>query len=235
MTTAPIIITGAGQRLGESAALFLQQKGYKIVITYRTEREKFTHWQERGIDCIPADFSSNAGVQGFIKVIEQRYNSIRAIIHNASSWWPDDGEDDNALFDAMMQVHAKAPYVINKALASMLNGEKADIIHMTDFVAQVGSPKHIAYAASKAALENLTFSFARLLAPKVKVNAIAPALLKFNQEDSASYREKALTKSLLQNEPGWQESNDAILHLLQSDFITGRVMPLDGGRHLNFP
>mgnify|MGYP006187188965 FL=1 len=90
----------------------------------------------------------------------------------------------------------------------------------------------MAYAASKAALENLTFSFAKALAPKVKVNAIAPALLMFNSDDDNEYREKALKKSLLQIEPGANEMTNTVVYLLNSRYITGRVLALDGGRPL---
>jgi dihydromonapterin reductase/dihydrofolate reductase len=111
----------------------------------------------------------------------------------------------------------------------------ADIIHISDFVASVGSEKHQAYAASKAALENLTFSQARLLAPKIKVNAIAPALLMFNQGDDDAYKQKALAKSLLGIEPGPGEVLATIQYLLQSRYVTGRVLALDGGRQLKLP
>ena len=93
----------------------------------------------------------------------------------------------------------------------------------------------MAYAASKAALENLTYSFARALAPNVKVNAIAPALLMFNQHDDEPYRQKALRKSLLQCEPGAEEMSNAVQYLLNSRYITGKVIALDGGRQLNLP
>jgi len=108
-------------------------------------------------------------------------------------------------------------------------------LHITDQVATIGSFKHMAYAASKAALENLTFSMARDLAPAVKVNAIAPALIKFNDWDDAQYREKALQKSLLGIEPGEACFSETVLFLLQNNYITGRVIPLDGGRHLKLP
>lgn len=230
----PVIITGGAQRLGLHAAKTLCQKGYQVVITYRQPRPELAQWRQDGIEAIQADFSTDAGIDEFIQQVKQRFTGIRAIVHNASSWWTDDPQRPNDIFDAMMQVHAKAPYLINMQLADLLNGDKADIIHLSDLVAQLGSDKHIAYAASKAALENMVYSFARQLAPRVKVNGIAPALLKFNDEDSAEYREKSLKKSLLQNEPGWRESTETILYLLQSDFVTGRILSLDGGRHLNF-
>ena len=234
----PIIITGGAQRLGLAAALALNEQGYKVVISYRTARAEIAELESKNIDCIQADFSDDSGVYQFIDTIKQRYQHIRAIVHNASTWSPDP-KDNNLeqsakVFDDMMQIHAKAPLLINKALQGYMQ-KGGDIIHISDQVADLGSMKHLAYAASKAALENLTTSFARQLAPDVQVNAIAPALIIFNEWDDAQYREKALKKSLLGIEPGVGCFVDSVLFLLQNNYITGRVLPLDGGRHLQLP
>ena len=135
------------------------------------------------------------------------------------------------LFHKMMQVHASAPYQINMACKDMFS-QHANIIHMTDYVQDKGSSKHVAYAASKAALHNLTLSFAGMLAPKVKVNSIAPSLLMFNENDSDAYKQKALAKSILGVCPGAQEAVKAVNFLLNSDYITGQTIHLNGGRHL---
>ncbi|WP_102798022.1 dihydromonapterin reductase [Bowmanella denitrificans] len=235
MKQAPILITGAAQRIGLYCAKALHQQGHQVVISYRRYRPLIDELQNSGIDCIQADFASAKGVQTFIEQVQGRYSELRAIIHNASDWHADNDSDPDGVFDAMMTIHAKAPFLINQALSPLLCAEKADIIHMTDFVAQTGSAKHMAYAASKAALENLTLSFARKLAPGIKVNAIAPALICFNEWDDAAYRQKTLQKSLLGIEPGEQEVLKTIDWLLSSDYVTGRVIPLDGGRHLNLP
>ncbi|ENL2988856.1 SDR family oxidoreductase, partial [Escherichia coli] len=102
----------------------------------------------------------------------------------------------------------------------------------TDYVVERGSDKHVAYAASKAALDNMTRSFARKLAPEVKVNSIAPSLILFNEHDDAEYRQQALNKSLMKTAPGEKEVIDLVDYLLTSCFVTGRSFPLDGGRHL---
>lgn len=133
------------------------------------------------------------------------------------------------------QVHVSAPYLLNLALEPLLlasHAMHADIIHVGDYVSSRGSKKHIAYAASKAAQDNLTQSFASKLAPKVKVNSLAPALVLFNEDDDDDYRRKALDKSLMQREGGLDEFQHAIDFLLQSHYVTGRVLPMDGGRHL---
>lgn len=236
---APVIITGGGQRLGLATALHLAQSGYKVIITYRSNTKNLPQLEQAGVECIQADFSSIEAVEGFIKWVTQRYSTLRALIHNASDWVPEAKADNPAeLFDRMMCIHAKVPYLLNRALAPLLtnyhsdSGKVADIIQMTDFIVEKGSRKHIAYAASKAALHNLTKSFAAQLAPKVKVNEIAPALLMFNEQDDDEYKAKALKKSLMQCAPGEQEGVNAIEYLLNSEYLTGRVLHLDGGRHL---
>ena len=174
----------------------------------------------------------------FAHELKRRFRSLRAVIHNASEWMPESRKhSDSNILEKMLNVHVTAPYLINQECGELLHryGEmhgQADIIHMSDYVTGTGSKKHIAYAASKAALDNLTLSFAAKLAPLVKVNSIAPALLMFNQNDDAVYRQKALKKSLLGITPGEAEGVSAIRYILESRYLTGKVIALDGGRHL---
>lgn len=240
-----IIITGAAQRLGLHCALALQAAGYNVVATYRSDKPGVATLRSAGVQCIQVELTDLAALTRFISDIHQQYTSLRAVIHNASDWHKDlpqhDAADalaaDASLFDTMQAIHARVPYLLNRAFSSLLQAENGitDIIHLTDYVASVGSDKHMAYAASKAALENLTYSFARALAPKIKVNAIAPALLMFNQHDDAEYRARALNKSLLQVAPGAEEMSATVQYLLNSRYITGKVIELDGGRALKQP
>ncbi len=230
-----VIITGGAQRLGLAIAEKLNADGYQVIITYRTPRTSLSLIEEKGIRCVQADFSSDQGVGGFIDWIHSNVHSLRAIIHNASDWIGESADAEPAqIFSRMMQIHASAPYQINLAIQDLLTNseEVADIIHMTDYVQDKGSKKHIAYAASKAALQNLTLSFSTKYAPKVKVNSIAPALVMFNEHDSQEYKQKALKKSLLETCPGAKEAVAAVDYLLNSEYITGRTIHLDGGRHL---
>ena len=235
----PVIITGGAQRLGLATACALQQKGYQVVITYRRHRPVLDELQARGIDTIHADFGDEKGVLNLAAALRNRFRSLRAIIHNASEWIPEgNDQNDESIMQRMLNTHVMAPYLINQECGGMLtrHGEKhgyADVIHMSDYVATTtGSKKHIAYAASKAALDNLTLSYASKLAPWVKVNSIAPALLMFNQDDNDEYRQKAMKKSLLGIVPGASEGVSTIEYILESRFLTGKTIALDGGRHL---
>ena len=233
----PILITGASQRVGLAIAKDLLAQGEAVIITYRTHKPAVDALTKSGATAIQADFSTDDGIARCIDEIKTNTKGLRAIIHNASQWDSEKQQTNYAyLFDQMMQIHAKAPYLLNMGLSSLLsnpNGQ-ADIIHMTDFVQDAGSDKHLAYAASKAALHNLTLSFARLLAPEVKVNTIAPALLMFNEHDDEAYKQKALAKSLMACEPGAEAAVDAVNYLLKSTYVTGESLQVNGGRHLKF-
>ncbi|WP_412971773.1 dihydromonapterin reductase [Glaciecola sp. MF2-115] len=233
--TSPILITGGAQRLGLAIAKDLLAQQHKVIITYRTKKPAVDELKALGAVTIQADFATQEGISSLISDVKSYTKHLRAVIHNASDWDQEaDANDYNLLFQKMMQVHANAPYQLNLAFQNMLssNNVVSDIIHMTDFVQLKGSKKHIAYAASKAALHNLTLSFSALLAPKVKVNSIAPALVMFNDHDSPAYRAKALKKSLLEICPGPQEAVKAVNYLLSSEYMTGQTLHLDGGRHL---
>ena len=231
----PIIITGGTQRLGLAMALNLLDQGHELIISYRTKKPSCERLQQLGAKLIQADFANQQGIEDFVQQVRKASQSVRAIIHNASDWAAEGSDVAPAvLMERMMQIHVQAPYQINLALESHLLASEAgaDIIHMTDYVQDTGSKKHLAYAASKAALHNLTLSFATRFAPQVKVNSIAPALLMFNEDDSEEYKAKALKKSLLEICPGAQEAVDGMNYLLNSSYITGRTLHLDGGRHL---
>jgi dihydromonapterin reductase/dihydrofolate reductase len=225
-----------GKRVGLHLARTFLDRGQPVIGTYRTRRKDLDELEARGATLLPCDFDAADDVPALIRKVEELTPRLRAIIHNASDWLPETAKlPPRTIFERMMRVHAGAPYEINLALADCLRAqapEPADIIHIGDYVSSRGSRKHIAYAASKAAQDNLTLSFAALLAPNIKVNSIAPALVLFNPDDDEAYRRKALAKSLLGREGGLLEMQRQVDFLLESTYLTGRIIPMDGGRHL---
>ena len=231
--TAPILITGASQRIGLHCAERLLDEGQPVIVSYRTPRASLDRLRERGALALPADFSGAASILDFIATLKQHTNALRAIVHNASDWHSETPGEEAAVFQQMFEVHMLAPYLINTHCAELLrHGGPADIVHISDDVTRVGSKKHIAYAASKAGLDNLTLSFASRLAPAIKVNGIAPALIQFNEDDDEEYRRKALAKSALGIEPGAEVVYQSLRYLLDNPYVTGTTLSVNGGRHL---
>ncbi len=236
MSASPILITGGAQRLGRHCAERLVDEGHPVIVSYRHEREELAALRARGIVTLQADFDSQAGIEDFLERLRAETSSLRAIVHNASDWAPDvSGPEAGDNFERLFRVHMLAPYLINLGARELLEacGEPMrDIVHMTDFVASRGSRKHAAYAASKAGLENLTLSFAAMYAPSIQVNAIAPAMIMLNEGDDAAYAEKAKAKSAMGLIPGPGVIHQSLRYLLDNRYVTGIILPVDGGRHL---
>lgn len=230
----PILITGVGQRVGLHLARTFIGRGQPVIGTYRSQRDSIDELETLGVELHRCDFYEAAQVQALIDAVAAKHNRLRAIFHNASDWLPDEADyPPEEILRRMMAVHVTAPYRINLGLAGLLKaGAPSDIVHLGDHVSGRGSKKHAAYAASKAAQDNLTLSFAAMLAPEVKVNTIAPALVLFNEDDDAEYRERTLRKSLMQREGGLAEMQHQVDYLLGSHYVTGRIIHMDGGRHL---
>lgn len=232
----PVLITGVGQRVGLHLAQTFLGRGVPVIGTWRSERPGLGPLRAAGAELHRCDFYRQPQLERLITEITGRHRRLRAVIHNASDWLPDDGGPSAAeVMQRMLQVHVSAPYQLNLALAPLLQAcsdGHADIVHVGDYVSGRGSRKHAAYAASKAAQDNLTLSFAARLAPIVKVNSIAPALVLFNEHDSADYRARTLAKNLIPREAGLEEFQHAVDYLLESRYVTGRILHLDGGRHL---
>jgi dihydromonapterin reductase / dihydrofolate reductase len=231
-----ILITGVGRRTGLYLSQNFLSRGIPVIGTYRRERDSLKELQRNGAELYQCDFNNDMDIKKLGDAIFSRHKRLRAIIHNASEWLAEDTDSTAAeTLARMMNVHVSAPYQLNLSLTPLLQASShshADIIHIGDYVSSRGSKKHIAYAASKAAQDNLTLSFAAKLAPKIKVNSIAPALVLFNENDEDDYRWETIKKSPMQREGGLDEFQHAVDYLLDSTYVTGRILPVDGGRHL---
>ncbi|QJP07942.1 dihydromonapterin reductase [Pseudomonas multiresinivorans] len=237
-TPAPILITGASQRIGLHCAKRLLQDGQPVIATYRQEKPGIAELCELGATCLHAELADEAGILAFIDELKSRTDRLRAIIHNASAWIAEQPGEEAQAFESLFRVHMLAPYLINLRCAELLERDAAgrsapaDIIHLSDDVARKGSANRIAYCASKAGLDNLTLSFAASLAPRIKVNGIAPALIMFNPGDDAEYRARTLAKSAMGIEPGPDVIYQSVRYLLDSPYVTGTTLTVNGGRHL---
>ncbi|PAA43747.1 dihydromonapterin reductase [Pseudomonas fragi] len=232
-STAPILITGAGQRVGLHCVQQLLADGYPVMFTYRSEKPGVQILRDLGAIALFADFSTEAGILDFIERLKIHTDSLRAIVHNASAWLEETPQTETSAFLHMFSVHMLAPYLINLHCSELLKrSNPADIVHISDDVTRKGSSKHMAYCATKAGLDSLTLSFAAKLAPQIKVNGIAPALLMFNPDDDAAYRTQALAKSVLGIEPGAEVIYRSLRYLLDNPYVTGTTLTVNGGRHL---
>jgi len=232
-----VLITGAGQRIGAYLVRqFLQKTDFPVVFTYRTHRAEVDELVSLGAVAIQCDFTENNALPGLVEQIKQQVSSLRAVIHNASLWLSDAQAPAFSLeYSALFKVHVETPIYLNTELAQLLLASSnpfKDIISISDYSVSRVSDSHIAYLASKSALQTVSQGFAKKYAPHIKVNDIAPALIQFNEGDSDDYMQKRLAQSALPIEPGAEVVWQAVDYLMNSSYTTGSTLQLDGGKHL---
>lgn len=222
----PILITGASQRVGLELAIELAKAGHFVVNASRS----IAHTPEHpNIVSFQTDLLLAEDRMALVGYLKANYTGLRAVIHNASLWLDDSVDNLNTMF----KLHMEAPYHLNHELAPLLAmSEKSDIIHICDETSSRGSKSHIAYAATKAALQNMVLSFAEKLAPDIRVNAVLPGLLILKENSDEAYRSQTLKKALLEFEPGSRPLIDAVFYLLNTQYSTGSSVVVNGGRHL---
>ena len=235
--TDPILITGGATRLGFALADYYLNSGQSVVITYRSRRPEVQELTDKGVLCVQADFATDTGIYAAAEQLNEQCPKLQSIVHNASSWFTDPGgTEDLDNLALMMRIHVGASMILTDKLANaLLQSDNPSVINISDHVANRGSDQHMAYAASKSAMLNLTKSQAKKYAPDIRVNALCPALLEFREEDDAAYRERAQNKSALKIVPGFDVAIEAICYLQTNRYTTGSVLPLDGGRPLGMP
>jgi dihydromonapterin reductase/dihydrofolate reductase len=162
---------------------------------------------------------------------------LGGIVHNASAFarTPEDTDAALADFERYWAVHMRAPWLLNRLLAPHLDGtaeHPADIVHITDIYADNPAPDFDIYCATKAGLQNLALSAAKRLAPAVKVNVIQPGPIDFTEWHGAAERQAILAATPLGRLGGPEAVYRALRGILDNDYLTGAVIPVDGGRRL---
>ena len=156
------------------------------------------------------------------------------LVNSASIWrgtpWPEASEAD---WDVLHGVAAKGTFLCARAAAPHLkaHGDGA-IINITDLSALVPFPGYIAHSAAKAAVLNLTYALAAEMAPEVRVNAIAPGAVLPPPDFTPAQINAAAKMNLLRRWGSAENIASAVVFLAQSEFITGVLLPVDGGERL---
>jgi len=243
------LVTGGARRVGRSVALTLAEAGFDVAITYSQSAAaaesvvRELRKKRRAGLAIETDLALPEAAGGIRQAFAERFGRLDALVHNAAIFGPTPLDRlDAATFDRYQAINARAPLLLTQAFADWLGAhyEPGDphsagrTVHFTDMHVQ-GRPRkgYAAYAASKAALQQLTETLAVELAPAVTVNAIAPGVVEW----ASDYDERAKA-AYLERVPlgraGTPEDAAAATHFLvnEAPYMTGQTLRLDGGRWL---
>jgi pteridine reductase len=222
------LVTGAGVRVGEVIARELARSGWTVAAHYRSHRP-------RGFAAaLPGDLAAADGPARLAADFRARFDRLDLLVNSAAGFEPVPlAETDAAVFDAQMDLNARGPLLLVRALAPLLARSGGAVVNVADVGGGLVPWKGFAaYSASKAALVRLTECLALELAPKVRVNAVAPGTVLWPDSYPAA-RRRELTGRIPLGRVGTPEDVAAAVRFLaEAPFVTGAVVPVDGGRHL---
>ncbi|MGB9225335.1 SDR family NAD(P)-dependent oxidoreductase [Mycobacterium sp.] len=232
-----VLVTGATSGVGREAAKLFAHHGAAVTVTGRDETRGKAVVAELATATAPASFiAADLNVSDDVRRLIQEAGDVDILVNNAGFWeLAPTADATEAGFDAMFAVNVKAPFLLTAAYAPVMAGNGGGaIVNVSTMVAGRGMAGMAGYGASKAALESLTRSWAAEYGPQgVRVNAVAlgPTLTPA-MDPLADMLPTFVAAIPLRRAAQPIEIANAIAYLCseESSFITGAVVPVDGGR-----
>lgn len=232
------LVTGSGKRVGRAVALRLARAGFDIALHYNTsERDARAVAEEcrrSGVNAMTfgADLSERAATASLVPRVLDAFGQLDCLVNNASTF-PKMQIDEFELdaWDAALQVNLTAPMQLIAAASDALRAQHGVIVNFTDVSLRRPWPDHLAYMVAKGGLQTLTQALARALAPKVRVNAVAPGIAIWPDHYDEATKERLLARVPLARAGTPDEMADAVHYLVAvATYTTGVILPVDGGR-----
>ncbi len=231
------LVTGAAKRIGREIAIGLAREGANIVVHYRNSAREAEELCSRLADyhvlcwSVKADFENTEEYETLIKRSVETAGWLDILINSASTFFPNTLKDlDFESLQKGMKVNAWVPFVLFRDCARTVGHGK--IINLLDTRVAGYDRSHVGYILGKHALYVLTQMAAVEFAPHVTVNAVAPGLILPPPGKNEEYLSRQANRIPLKKHGKPSDIADAVIYLLKSDFVTGQVIYVDGGRHL---
>jgi pteridine reductase len=245
-TPAPVaLITGAAHRLGAQIARHLHGRGWNVVIHYRSRQaqaEDLANEMNRQRDssaiALQADLSDPQAINPLAEQAIAAWGRLDGLVNNASVFYPNPTEKaGNKDWEAVMGTNLRAPFFLGQACLPALREAGGAIINLIDIYSERPLADHPLYCASKSGLASLTRSWAKDLAPEVRVNGVSPGAILWPEGDAEidkEHQRSILAKTPLARTGQPRDIAGAIAFLLcDAPFVTGQILAVDGGRSLN--
>lgn len=239
------LVTGAARRLGKAIALELASRGASIVVHYGSAeeeaRETVAEIEALGVSAWPvqADLRAPAHIDRLFDRIEELSRGLTVLVNSASSFESEPFlEIDVASWDDVLALNLRAPFLCTQRAAGIMRASGGGvIINIADLSAFEPWKKFAHHGTSKAALVHLTRVSAHELAPEVRVNCVVPGAIlpPPGISESGEFWRKRGDVVPLRRTGASGEVAEAVAFLVCNEFITGAVLPVDGGEHLKAP
>jgi pteridine reductase len=229
-------------RLGRAIAMELATAGASVAVHYRGSAEAadsvVQSIQQAGgeAEAFRLDLGDTAALPGLVDSVLARFGRLDALVNNAAIFPRTPfGSVTEADWDRVIAVNLKAPFFLAQAAARPMQAQGAGkIVNLADVSAERPWSGYLPYCISKAGIVALTRGLAKALAPQVQVTAVAPGAILFPEAMPAEERHRLLKAVPLGREGDAADVARTVRFLIEgSDYITGTVLPIDGGRSVS--
>lgn len=236
-----VLVTGGARRIGAAIVRELHGAGYRVVVHFHESLEaavdlknELNRLRPRSVEILQADLTESGHLVEIAGRAIASFGRLDGLINNASAFYPTPVDTvSETHWEELVGCNLRAPYFLSLALARELGQRAGSIINITDIHGFRPLKSFSLYSISKAGLNAMTQSLARELAPSVRVNAVAPGAILWPENQMAeAQQERILAKIALGRTGAPEDVAEAVLFLLNSRYITGHVLPVDGGRGL---
>ncbi|NUQ91644.1 MAG: SDR family oxidoreductase [Gemmatimonadaceae bacterium] len=233
------LVTGGGRRVGRALALALGRAGARVAVHYNGSaegaRETCAEIARAGGEAAPfhADLVDGAAPGALVGAVVERFGGLDVLVNSAAVMERTPfGAVTPSQWDAMFALNLRAPFMLAQAAAEHLVARGGAMVNIADLAAFETWPAYLPHGLTKSGIVHMTRSLARILAPAVRVNAIAPGavLLPDDWDDGSASRLEDTTPLRRLGSP--DDVVGAMLYLLGADYVTGETIIVDGGRHV---
>lgn len=242
MTTKFIFLTGGAKRIGKTTCKDFHDQGFNIIFHYNSSvseaneiKDSLNGIRKNSCFMLQADFNDQSSIEKLSQGVSEITDQLAVLINNASSFYPTPIENASMNdWNDLMATNATTPLFLVQALLPFLKKGKGCVINISDTLAPSGIKNFSLYAGAKSALEGITKSLSKELAPEIRVNAISPgAILWPEDEDLTEDQQKErLTKVPLGRIGSPEDISSLAVFLANAEYITGQVIKVDGGRSI---
>lgn len=236
---AAVLVTGGAQRLGRAIALELARAGAHVIIHYHRSAAQaqatLADLAALGVPAagVAADLSDPAEAERVVDAALARWGRLDLLVNNAGIWGATPlGSVAPARWDELMNTNARSAFFAAQRAAPALRAARGAIVNIADAGVLRPWRNHTPYLASKGALVTLTEALAKDLAPDVRVNAVAPGPVLLPAGWAPARAERAAKSVLLGRLGRPEDVAQAVVFLAQAEYVTGVVLPVDGGQRL---
>ena len=228
------LITGSAKRIGREIALELARRGARIAVHYRSSKAEALEVAGTNGAVFQADLTNDSAIEKMFGGVEDKFGGLDILVNSASVFsaaTADEATPEH--WDLQMDTNARAPFFLAQRSARLMRARGAGkIINIADVAGELIWPAYFPYSVSKAALIAVNRGLAKAYAPEIQVNAIAPGPVLFPEYYTEEQKKSAVERTLLKREGSPRDVVNAVVFLIENDYITGEIIHVDGGRHI---